>query len=215
MVADKEVLTENLSNYDSELSKCDDAILNLYKEHGGYEQVISNTEQQKIELVKTRKQFAAYDLFMRCMHSNGISLDVIRKRLPLINEEISKVLSNVVDFEITLENEDKKLEILIKHPKYDARPLEMGSGAEKTIASMAIRLAFLNVSSMPKPDLIVLDEPGTALDEENMQGFITILDILKSFYKSVLLISHLESLKDSVDSQITIDKIKGYPNVNM
>ena len=215
LVADREVLTENLSNYDSELSKCDDAILNLYKEHGGYEQVISNTEQQKVELVKTRKQFAAYDLFMRCMHSNGISLDVIRKRLPLINEEISKVLSNVVDFEITLENEDKKLEILIKHPKYDARPLEMGSGAEKTIASMAIRLAFLNVSSMPKPDLIVLDEPGTALDEENMQGFITILDILKSFYKSVLLISHLESLKDSVDSQITIDKIKGYPNVNM
>ena len=71
----------------------------------------------------------------------------------------------------------EKLEIFIKHPKYDARPLEMGSGAEKTIASMAIRLAFLNVSSMPKPDLIVLDEPGTALDEENMQGFITILDI--------------------------------------
>ena len=149
------------------------------------------------------------------MHSNGISLDIIRKRLPLINEEIAKVLSNVVDFEITLQNEDKKLEILIKHPKYDARPLEMGSGAEKTIAQMAIRLAFLNVSSMPKPDLIVLDEPGTALDEENMQGFITILDILKSFYKTVLLISHLESLKDSVDSQITIDKVKGYPNVNM
>jgi len=68
---------------------------------------------------------------------------------------------------------------------------------------------------MPKPDIIVLDEPGTALDEENMQGFITILDILKNFYKSVLLISHLDSLKDSVDSQIVIDKIKGYPNVKM
>lgn len=171
--------------------------------------------QLKKELEETRKRFSAYDLFMRCMHSNGISLDVIRKKLPQINDEITKVLSNVVDFDITLENEDKKLEIFIKHPKYEPRPLEMGSGAEKTIASMAIRMAFLNVSSMPKPDIIVLDEPGTALDEENMQGFITILDILKNFYKSVLLISHLDSLKDSVDSQIIIDKIKGYPNVKM
>jgi DNA repair exonuclease SbcCD ATPase subunit/DNA repair exonuclease SbcCD nuclease subunit len=212
---DKEGFVENLAVCNTELGNCDEQVLSLYKEHGGYEQVITNIKQQKEELVKTRKQYASYDLFQRCMHSNGISLDIIRKRLPLINEEVAKVLSNVVDFEITLENEDKKLEIFIKHPKYDARPLEMGSGAEKTIASMAIRLAFLNVSSMPKPDLIVLDEPGTALDEENMQGFITILDILKSFYKSVFLISHLESLKDSVDSQITIDKVKGYPNVNM
>ena len=215
LFSDKEGLTESLVMCNTELGNCDEQVLSLYKEHGGLEQVITNIKQQKEELVKTRKQYASYDLFQRCMHSNGISLDIIRKRLPLINEEIAKVLSNVVDFEITLENEDKKLEIFIKHPKYDARPLEMGSGAEKTIASMAIRLAFLNVSSMPKPDLIVLDEPGTALDEENMQGFITILDILKSFYKSVLLISHLESLKDSVDSQITIDKVKGYPNVNM
>ena len=215
LIIDKSDSAVKLEGCNTQLGEYDEEILNLYKEHGGYEQMITNYKQQKEELVKTRKQYAAYDLFLRCMHSNGISLDIIRKRLPLINEEVAKVLSNVVDFEITLQNEDKKLEIFIKHPKYDARPLEMGSGAEKTIASMAIRLAFLNVSSMPKPDLIVLDEPGTALDEENMQGFITILDILKSFYKTVLLISHLESLKDSVDSQITIDKVKGYPNVNM
>jgi DNA repair exonuclease SbcCD ATPase subunit/DNA repair exonuclease SbcCD nuclease subunit len=215
LILDKESLQFEIKQCNDNLSKCEEETLNLYKEHGGYEQIIKNIKQQKEELSETRKQYAAYDLFMRCMHSNGISLDIIRKRLPLINEEIAKVLSNVVDFEIILQNEDKKLEILIKHPKYEARPLEMGSGAEKTIASMAIRLAFLSVSSMPKPNLIVLDEPGTALDEENMQGFIIILDILKSFYKTVLLISHLESLKDSVDSQISIDKVKGYPNVNM
>ena len=42
----------------------------------------------------------------------------------------------------------------------------MGSGAEKTIAAMAIRLALLTVSSLPKGDIFILDEPGTALDEE-------------------------------------------------
>ena len=61
---------------------------------------------------------------------------------------------------------------------------------------------------MPKSDIFILDEPGTALDEENMQGFIDILDLIKSYFKTVLLISHLDSLKDCVDMQITIDKKK-------
>jgi len=78
---------------------------------------------------------------------------------------------------------------------------------------MAIRLALLNVSSLPKGDLFVLDEPGTALDEENMEGFIRILDLVKANFKTVLLISHLESLKDAVDSQISIEKKGNFASV--
>ena len=79
---------------------------------------------------------------------------------------------------------------------------------QKTIAAMAIRLALLNVSSMPKGDTFILDEPGTALDEENMEGFVRILDMVKAHFKTVLLISHLDSLKDASDSQIAIEKRK-------
>ena len=68
----------------------------------------------------------------------------------------------------------------------------MGSGAEKTICAMAIRLALLNVSTLPKGDVFILDEPGTALDEDNMEGFVRILDMIGTQFKTVLLISHLE-----------------------
>ena len=127
---------------------------------------------------------------------------------------LAKVLANVVDCEVFLENDEKRLNILIKHPMFDPRPLEMGSGAEKTIAAMAIRLALLSVSSMPKSDIFILDEPGTSLDEENMEGFVRILDLIKSYYKTVLLVSHLDSLKDCVDMQIVIDKKDGFASVN-
>ena len=90
----------------------------------------------------------------------------------------------------------------------------MGSGAEKTITAMAIRLALLNVSTLPKGDIFILDEPGTALDEENMEGFIRILDIIKGEFKTIFLISHLEVLKDIVDKQIIINKEDGYAKVN-
>ena len=74
--------------------------------------------------------------------------------------------------------------------------------------------SLLSVSSLPKGDLFILDEPGTALDEENMEGFIRILELIKTYFKTVLLISHLDSLKDCVDTQITIDKTSGYAHVN-
>jgi DNA repair exonuclease SbcCD ATPase subunit len=135
--------------------------------------------------------------------------------LPIINQEIAKILANVVEFEIFIQNDDKKLDIFIKHPRHGARPLEMGSGAEKTIASMAIRLAFLTVSSLPKSDLFILDEPGTALDEENMEGFVRILDMVKSYFKTVILISHLDNLKDCVDMQINIEKNGSYASVSI
>ena len=214
LVTTKKGLEVKVKTKQGEISKCEENVLSFYRQSGSLEQKLDNLRQQEEELNILRKEYAARDLFMSCMHSNGISLDIIKRELPQINEEIAKVLANVVDFEVYMENDEKRLNILIKHPKFDPRPLEMGSGAEKSIAAMAIRLALLNVSSMPKGDIFVMDEPGTALDEDNMEGFIRILDLVKSSYKSVLLISHLESLKDSVDTQIAIERKGKFAHVN-
>ena len=198
----------------SSLSSCQDKIMNLYKIHGSCEEKLENLISLQKELDSLREEYSAYDLFMQCMHSNGIAYDVIKRKLPAINEEVAKVLSNIVDFEVFFEDDGKRLNIFIKHASYDPRPLEMGSGAEKTIAAMAIRLALLSVSSLPKGDIFILDEPGTALDADNMEGFVRILDVVKTYFKTVLLITHLDSLKDCVDMQITIEKKNGYAFVN-
>jgi DNA repair exonuclease SbcCD ATPase subunit len=167
-----------------------------------------------MEIAEKRKEFAAYDLYQKCMHPNGISYQVIKNKLPIINAEINKMLANIVEFQVFLINDDDKLDIMIKHPKYDARPLEMGSGAGKSLASIAIRLAFLSVTSLPKSDVFILDEPGTALDNDNLAGFIRILELIKGYFKTVLLVSHLDALKDAVDMQINIDRQGGFAYVN-
>ena len=221
IIEGKEALVKQLADLQTtatinakDLEGCEQELLELYKEHGSLEQKVASLEEQKEELLNLRGEYAAYDLFMRCTHSNGISYDIIKKKLPLINNEIAKVLANVVEFEVFFENDGRHLKIYIKHPRHEPRPLEMGSGAEKTIAAMAIRLALLTVSNLPKSDLFILDEPGTALDADNMEGFISILELVKSYFKTVLLISHLDSLKDCVDKQITIDKHDGYALVS-
>jgi DNA repair exonuclease SbcCD ATPase subunit len=191
--ANKEVV-ENYSNLKKEkilLSKrnkklenymvdCKDLLQQLYVSHGGFTERVENIKSQQVELQSLRKEYEAYDLFMKAMHANGISYDIIKKRLPVINDEVAKVLANVVDFEVFFEESGtSRLDIYIKHPKHNPRPLEMGSGAEKSIAAMAIRLGLLNVSTLPKPNLFILDEPGTSLDEENMEGFVRIFDLVK------------------------------------
>ena len=196
------------------LEDCEDTIISLVRTNGSLEQKVETIKLSKQEYIDLQEEYAAYDLFMRAMHSNGIAYDVIKRKLPVVNQEIAKVLANITNFEIYFEDNGKKFELFIKHPKHEPRPLDMGSGAEKTIAAMAIRLALLSVSSLPKGDIFILDEPGTALDEDNMEGFIRILELIKMYFKNILLISHLESLKDCVDIQIMIDKRDGYAKVN-
>ena len=203
-----------IDNSQNSILVLEDLINNHHRQIGSLEQKVDSLHDKKKELHDIREEYASYDLFMRCTHSNGIAYDIIKKRLPVINSEIAKVLSNIVDFDVFFQEDGRKLDILIKHPAHDPRPIEMGSGAEKTVAAMAIRLALLSVSSLPKGNIFILDEPGTALDADNMEGFIRILQLIKMYFKTVILISHVDSLKDIVDVEITIDKKDGFARVS-
>jgi len=153
-------------------------------------------------------------LLTKSYHSNGIPYQITQSKIPQINEEVGKVLAGIVDFTVFFDADGKKLEIYIQHQGQNPRPIEMGSGAEKTICAMAIRLALLNISTLPKGDIFILDEPGTALDEDNMNGFIQLLTMIKEQFKTVVLISHLNSLKDVVDKQIIIEQNGEFAYVN-
>tara|TARA_R100000664_G_scaffold9506_2_gene15932 strand:- start:2670 stop:5816 length:3147 start_codon:yes stop_codon:yes gene_type:complete len=207
-------LERKIKKQESEYNTCEAEYIHLHTVAGQLQQKLEDIKRQKQEHEDMEQEFAAYHLFMTCCHPSGISYEIIKKKLPVINNEIQKILTNVVDFEVFFESEDKKLNILIKHPRHSPRPLELGSGAEKSMAAMAIRLALLNVSSLPKSDIFIMDEPGTALDEGNLEGFTRIIDLVKSYFKTVLLISHMDSLKDIVDKTINIEKVGGYARVN-
>ncbi len=214
LIGSRQEVEDSIMNSQTALEEAENMINLHNRQLGSMEQKVADLQEKKRALDEIREEFAAYDLFMRCAHSNGIAYDIIKKRLPVINGEIAKVLANIVDFDVFFQEDGRKLDVLLKHPKHEPRPIEMGSGAEKTVAAMAIRLALLSVSSLPKGNIFILDEPGTALDAENMEGFIRILQLIKMYFKTVILISHVDSLKDIVDIEITIDKKDGFARVN-
>ena len=215
LFGERTALTGKIKENKILLDMCDAKTKEFLIEEATTKEMIRALNKEKAEYKEVLNEYRAFDIYISCMHPNGISYEIIQQKLPIINQEISKILSNIVDFEVFFENEGSKLELSIKHPNYDARPLSMGSGAEKTIASMAIRLAMIAITNLPKSELFILDEPATALDQEHMEGFTRLLRMIKNQFKTVLLISHLDHLKDVVDMTIDIDKINGYAKVNI
>lgn len=212
---DYEEKIHQLKEKQNNFKKCNDEILELYRKQGYLEQSYENLVSQKEEMLDLRQQYQAYDLFLRCFHSDGIGYEIIKKQLPVINEEIAKILVNVVDFEVYFENNGRKLDIFIKHPKYAPRPLELGSGAERILASMAIRLALIKVSNLPKSNVFILDEVGSQFDQQLLQNFISMLDTLKENFETIILISHLDALKDCANTTIEIEKENGFAKVSI
>jgi DNA repair exonuclease SbcCD ATPase subunit/DNA repair exonuclease SbcCD nuclease subunit len=212
---DLQAINKTVSLKASEIKSCESKVLEFMSEKGSTKRTIEEANEKLQQIADAERDYIAYDIFVKATHANGISYEVIKSMLPVINDEIQKVLSSIVEFQVFFAEDGDKLEVYLKHPNYDPRPLSMGSGAEKTIASMAVRLALISVSSLPKSNIFVLDEPATALDAEHMEGFTRLLQMIKAQFKTVLLITHLEGLKDIVDMTIDIDKTDGYAKVNL
>lgn len=212
--SEREAQGKKISSLRSAWKDCNALLLTTHKQVAVSDQQLNDLREKKKYVEGLRKEYEAYDLFLKCMHGNGISYDVISKKLPVLNEEIAKILANVVQFEVFFENDGKQLNIFIKHPKYDPRPLELCSGAEKTLAALAMRLALMKVSNLPISNMFILDEPAVGLDVDRMDGFLTILELLKENFEIIILISHLDTLKDVADCTINIEKKGKFAFVN-
>ena len=150
-------------------------------------------------------QWRAYDMFMNAVSKKGIPLQIMSSQLPLINEEISKILQGVVGFTVELEATpgSNDMDIFINYGD-SKRIIECASGMEKMMASLAIRVALINVSSLPKTDLPIIDEGFGALDEMNVESCNRLLASLKKWFRNILVISHVDAVKDGVDNVLDI-----------
>jgi DNA repair exonuclease SbcCD ATPase subunit len=166
-------------------------------------------EQQKV-FNKRMEEYEAYELYLKCMHSNGVPYDIIKQKLPVLNMEIAKILDGIFDFTIKFEADEKKLNIYICHQDQHPRLVSVGSGAEQTIAAIVITLALRMLTTLPQSDIFILDEPIGALHDELKMDFVNLLNYIKSQFIIVFLITHLESLKDVVDKELNIEHINGY-----
>ena len=93
-------------------------------------------------------------------------------------------------------------------------PLELTSGMEKFISSIAIRTALINVSNLPRPNFIAIDEGFGSLDTDNFNSLYLLFDYLKTQFDFIVTISHIDKTRDMVDQIIDISKVRGFSKVS-
>ena len=159
------------------------------------------------DYVEINKELRLYDMLIQAHSKRGIPVQLLYALLPKINAEISKILQGVVSFTIELEAdlESNSMDIYINYGD-SRRIVELASGMEKMMASLAIRVALINVSTLPKTNMLIIDEGFGALDETNLESCGKLLVSFKKWFKNIVIISHIDAIKDIVDNSIDITK---------
>lgn len=193
-------------------------ILELTKKLGSDQSVVEKINKELEALKETRDVVTAYEHYLHAMGKDGIALQILTQKLPLINEEINKILSQSAEFGVYIEHdpEEQSIRLFLQYGQYKSRLLELGSGAEKFLASLAIRAALLNMSSLPKTNMFIIDEGFGKLDPQHLEAVQRMFDYLKSVFDHVIVISHTDVMKDMVDNmiEITADE-EGYAHVEV
>ena len=184
---------------------CDSSVNEKLVKIGVLQERISSLEKEKVTFVDLKTRWAVQDRLLRAYNKDGIPMMILASELPVINDEISKILQGIAGFTVKLETDEtgSDLEVMLDYGD-SRRPIELGSGMEKMMSSLAIRVALINVSSLPKSDILIIDEGFGALDEQNVEACNRLLHSLKRFFKTILIISHVDAIKDAVDSSIEI-----------
>ena len=153
------------------------------------------------------QKWKIYQLISQATSKRGIPLQIIKSQLPVINVELSKILSDVASFTIELHAEDDSnaMNVFIDYGD-SKRIIEVASGMEKMIASLAIRVALINISSLPKSDMLIIDEGFGALDDINVEACNRMLVSLKKWFRTILIITHVDGVKDVADNIIDISR---------
>jgi len=201
------LIKEKLFDYHNEINSLDAQRISLAQNIGKLKSDRKTIKEERKKYQFLKDQWTSHNLFLQAVSKKGIPLQIIMSYLPAINSEIAKILQNTVGFTVELEADvnSNAMDIYINYGD-SRRVIELASGMEKMISSLAIRVALINISSLPKTDLLIIDEGFGSLDEMNIESCNRLLDSLKQWFKNILIISHVDAVKDVVDNVIDITK---------
>ena len=171
-----------------------------------YEREIGEKSELIRKILLEDKKVRDWKIYLRLVGKDGIGKMVIRQALPIINNELSRLLEGVCDFdvEVTIDDYNDVAFNIVRDGIVGS--LNSGSGYEKTAASIALRAVLGKISTMPKPSFIVLDEVLGGVAEENYDNIKKLYDRILPDYNFIFHITHLEQLEDWSQQTVLVRK---------
>ncbi len=194
----------------------------LESEKSGYERSITISKgkietlgkdikkhQELIETIKVEEEIKIiFDIYTRMVGKNGIIKLIMKSVMPMINAELDRLLSDVVTFKLRVDINDKQeIQFLLHNVEKNVEyPINEGSGLEKTISSLALRVVMSKVSCLPKPNIIVFDECFGKVANVNLEYIGEFFQKCSEMFPNIFIISHNPLVKDWSRNIITVTK---------
>ena len=200
----------------------------LHQEVGAARQKVSVLDgllTRRAEFTSTHEglslQIGRHKTLERAFGKDGVPALLIEQVLPEIESKANELLDRLSDGQMSVrfvtqaEYKDRKredlketLDILISDSA-GVRDYEMYSGGEAFRVNFAIRLALSEVLAQRKGarlQTLVIDEGFGSQDIQGRQRLIEAINLVKGDFAKILVITHLDELKDAFPTRIEVEK---------
>lgn len=224
-ISEKELNLNNLKEEEKETRNLLGQAKELISRAEQMEKLKIQKEQEKSQLQKEREAFEELSL---AFGKKGIQAMIIETAIPEIEDETNRLLERLTEggmkvrFDTQRETKTKvatidgeksygtveTLDIIISD-EMGERPYEMYSGGEAFRINVAIRLALsklLTRRAGAKLQFLVIDEGFGTQDIEGRTRIVEVLDTIKNDFEKILVITHLEELKEEFPTRIEVSK---------
>lgn len=198
-------LKNDLQQLNAKLQSIDGIILNVNSQITTCNVHIETIRKNIQKLKQYNSQYQCYEYYIKATNRDGIPFNLISNVIPVIEQSINNILSQIIDFKIELKMEDADINCYIKYDDDSIWAVELGSGMERFVSNIAIRVILTKFAKIC-PNMLMIDEGFGVLDSTNLNEISNLFAYLKSQFKFIFIVSHIDVMKDMVERIINITK---------
>jgi DNA repair exonuclease SbcCD ATPase subunit len=202
---------KQIRDLQSEIQTITSQLENRNIEHEKLESFKNSLQETYDELSAKKDTVSYYDFCYSLLKDGGVKSKIIKKYLPLINQQVNRYLQ-MMDFYINF-TLDEEFNETVQSPIHEDFSYASFSEGEKMRIDLALLFTWREVARMKNSvntNLLIMDE----VFDSSLDGFGTeeFLKIIKYVIKdaNVFVISHKSGLEDKFESVIKFEKIKGF-----
>ena len=191
-------------------------IQNFKNEISNFTKQIQDRKNIIAKLVEEEKIIRNWNIYQELVGKNGIIKIVLKRALPILNNEIARLLNGLCDFEVKLSiDENNKICLdLIR----DGVKMDLGvaaSGWEGTVSSIALRSALSNIAALPRANFCTYDEVLSGVSSENAENVFKLFRRILPNYDGIIHICHDTTLVDYHDQVVVVTKENNISKVEL
>lgn len=203
-----------IRDFESEIQTLTNQLKNKNTEHEKLESFRETLQKTYDELAIKKDSINYYDFAYGLLKDGGVKSKIIKKYLPLINQQVNRYLQ-MMDFYINF-TLDEEFNETVQSPIHEDFSYASFSEGEKMRIDLALLFTWREVAGFKNSvntNLLILDE----VFDSSLDGFGTeeFLKIIKYTIKdaNIFVISHKTGLDDKFDNVIKFEKVKGFSRI--